>query len=202
MRGGFPLPAQRAALDLAHEEVIALRKRGLLGGREVQFDPLTDWALMAWDAFRAAEFPADEARKLALTLGLEMEGDLARRVISKKGSDVVLLEPRQRRARPRGPGGAFDAWLDAVHTAMLVYEEDGARACETFLKRTGLLNDATFKACPQALLNAVPRARVKGQFVRPEAETLERLRLAFFEELEAPAEKQPEVQVEQLRLIE
>ena len=192
-----------AALDLARREVIALRKRGLLGGREVQFDPPTDWYLMAWDAFKAAQFPADEARKLAIALGLEVEHDLvARRVISKKGSDVVLLEPKQRRGRGKADpeAQAFDTWLDAVHTALLVYEEDGAQACEGFLKRTGLRNDGTFKACLQAMLNAVPRVRVKGRLVRPEAEVLERVREAFFEELEVPGEEEEEEGAEQLEL--
>jgi len=203
-RTGQPKPLRpEAALDLARQEVIALRKRGLLGGREVQFDPPTDWYLMAWDAFRAAEFPADEARKLAIALGLEVEHDLvARRVISKKGSDVVLLEPKQRRGRGKADpeAQAFDTWLDAVHTALLVYEEDGAQACEAFLKRTGLMGDGTFKACLQAMLNAVPRVRVKGRLVRPEAEALERLREAFFEELEAPGEEEEEEGAEQLEL--
>ena len=211
-RTGAPQPLRpETALDLARQEVIALRKRGLLLGREVQFDPLTDWYLMAWDTFKAVEFPADEARKLAIALGLEVERDLvARRVVSKKGSDVVLLEPKQRRARgrvdPEAGGGEsatrpFESWLDAAHTALLVYEEDGAWACQTFLKRTGLLNDSTFKACLQALINAIPRTRVKGRFVRPEAEALEGLRLAFFEELEAPAEEQPQPKPEQMRLM-
>ena len=203
-RTGQPRPLRpEAALDLARQEVIALRKRGLLGGREVQFDPPTDWYLMAWDAFRAAEFPADEARKLAIALGLEVEHDLvARRVISKKGSDVVLLEPKQRRGRGKADpeAQAFDTWLDAVHTALLVYEEDGAQACEEFLKRTGLRNDGTFKACLQAMLNAVPRVRVKGRLVRPEAEVLERVREAFFEELEVPGEEEEEEGAEQLEL--
>lgn len=192
------------ALDLAREEVIRLRKRGLLLGREVQFDPTTDWYLMAWDAFRAERFPADEARKLALALGLDVEGDLVkRRVVSKKGSDVILLPPRQRRGRGKADPEAehFDTWLDAVHTAMLVYAEDGAHACEGFLKRAGLRNDGTFKACLQALLNAVPRTQIKGKFVRPEAEMLDRLRLAFFEELEAPVEEKPEEKPEQMRLM-
>ncbi|MFB0537598.1 MAG: hypothetical protein ACETWR_21745 [Anaerolineae bacterium] len=63
--------------------------------------------------------------------------------------------------------------VDAAHVAMLIYREDGAPACEAFLKRTGLLTDGTFKACLQALLNAIPRTQVKGQFVRPEAEVLD-----------------------------
>jgi hypothetical protein len=83
---------------------------------------------------------------------------------------------------------------------MLVYEEDGAPACEAFLKRTGLRNDSTFKACLQAMLNAIPRTRVKGKFVRPEADVLDRLRLAFFEDLEV-TEEEAEVRVEQMRLI-
>jgi len=203
-RTGEPKPLRpETALDLAREEVIRLRKRGLLLGREVQFDPTTDWYLMAWDAFKAVEFPADEARKLALALGLEMESDLvAHRVVGKKGSDVILLPPKQRRARGRvnPEADTFDTWLDAVHTAMLVYEEDGAPACETFLKRAGLRNDGTFKACLQAMLNAVPRTRIKGKFVRPEAKVLDSLRLAFFEELAAPAEEEPEARVEQLPL--
>ncbi len=202
-RTGQPKPLRpETALDLAREEVIRLRKRGLLLGREVQFDPTTDWYLMAWDAFRAERFPADEARKLALALGLDVERDLVkRRVVSKKGSDVILLPPRQRRGRGKADPDAehFNTWLDAVHTAMLVYAEDGARACETFLKQAGLRNDGTFKACLQAMLNAVPRTQIKGKFVRPEAEVLDRLRLAFFEGLEAPVEEEPE-RIEQLKL--
>ncbi len=204
-RTGQPRPLRpETALDLAREEVIRLRKQGLLLGREVQFDPPTDWALMAWDAFQAVQFPADEARKLAIALGLDVEADLVRRrVVSKTGSDVLLLPPKQRRARGRvdPQADSFDTWLDAVHTAMLVYAEDGGPACAAWLKRTGLLNDSTFKACLQALLNAVPRTRVKGKFVRPEAEVLERLRLAFFEELVAPAEEEPQARPEQLTLL-
>jgi hypothetical protein len=50
---------------------------------------------------------------------------------------------------------------------MMVYEEDGAGACDVFLRKSGLETDGAFKACLQALLNAIPRARVKGKFVRP-----------------------------------
>lgn len=204
-RTGQPKPLRpETALDLAREEVIALRKRGLLLGREIQFDPVTDWYLMAWDAFKAEQFPADEARKLAIALGLDIEEDLVRRkrVIGKKGSFVVLQQPTQRRRKGLADPEAivFDTLLDAAHAAMLIYQEDGALACEAFLKRTGLLTDGTFKACLQALLNAIPRTQVKGQFVRPEAEILDRLRLAFFEDLEVPVEEEPVAVVEQMRL--
>ena len=183
------------ALAVAREEVVALRKQGLLLGRSVEFDPVTDWVLMAWDAFRAEQFPADEARKLALALGLNIEDDLIRqsRVITKKQNDVTLLAPRARRHKglvdPEAE--AFPCLIDAVHTAMLVYEEDGGKACEVFLKRTGLLTDARFKAAIQALVNAVPRTKEKGVFKRPEAAILESLKMAFFDDVQLPVEEAP-----------
>ena len=202
-RTGEPKPLRpETALDLAREEVIRLRKKGLLQGREVQFDPTTDWYLMAWDAFRAERFPADEARKLALALGLDVESDLvSRRVLRKKGSDVILQQPVRRRGRGKVDPEAtsFATWLDAMHTAMLVYAEDGAPACEAFLKATGFLNDGTFKACLQAMLNAIPRRKIKGKYVRKEAEVLERMRAAFFEDLEAPPQERAALR-EQIRM--
>ena len=85
----------------------------------------------------------------------------------------------------------FENWIDAVHTAMMVYQEDGSRSCGQFLKRSGLLTDGTFKACLQALINVVPRTQEKGAFVRSEAAILENLRLAFFDDIEAPPEEAP-----------
>lgn len=206
-KSGQPKPLRpEIALDLARAEVVALRKQGLLLGRDIQFDPITDWYLMAWADYQAEEFPADEARKLAIVLDLNIESDLVqrKRVISKKSSSVVLQAPKQRRRKGLADPEAdsFDTWLDAAHALMLIYQEDGAPAADAFLKRTGLGSDSTFKAVLQALLNAIPRSQVKGKFVRPEAAVLENLRLAFFEELEVPVEEEPEVgEVKQLHMF-
>jgi putative DNA methylase len=193
---GNPLPLKpEVALDLAREEVVKLRKEKLLHGRAVQFDPVTDWYLIAWDAFKAERFPGDEARKLAIVLGLDLEGDVIRtkKLATKKGADVILNQPKARRKKGMVDPDldTFDTMLDAVHTTIMVYDEDGARACEVFLKRTGLIYDSTFKMVVQALLNTIPRTKIKGRFVRPEAQTLDDLRLKFFDDLEAPLEEEP-----------
>jgi len=52
------------------------------------------------------------------------------------------------------------------------------------------MQDPTFKACLQALINAVPRTKTKGKFNRIEAELLDDLRLAFFDDLVAPKEEE------------
>jgi hypothetical protein len=185
------------ALEIAREEVISLRKQGLLMGRTVQFDPVTDWYLMAWDSFKAEQFPADEARKLAIALGLNLEQDLitGKRIVTKKQNYIVIQEPtaRRRKGVVDPDVKSFACSLDAVHTAMLVYEEDGDRACKQFLQKSGLMMDGTFKACVQTLINSIPRNKEKGKFVRPEAETLENMRLAFFDDISAPAEEEPPI---------
>jgi hypothetical protein len=96
---------------------------------------------------------------------------------------------------------SFTYWIDAAHTAMMFYAEDGAGPCEVFLRESGLRRDATFKALIQALLNAIPRTRIKGKFLRPEAEVLENMRLAFFDDLTAPVEEELQIpQAQQLGL--
>ena len=197
-RSGEPKPLRPdVALDLARSEVVELRKRRLLG-RDTRFDPVTDWYLMAWDAFKAVAFPADEARKLALALGLDLERDLVaqRRLLRKKGATVELLSPSHRRGRHRvdPDSDAFESWIDAAHTAMLLYRDEGAPVTEALLKRADLLRDPTFKSVVQALVNAVPRVRKNGKLVRPEARDLDGLRLAFFPDVEAPPDPAPSVE--------
>ena len=204
---GDPLPLKPGdALDLARQEVINLRKRGLLLGRTVEFDPVTVWYLMAWDAFRAEEFPADEARKLALALGLDLEADIIRdkRLVSKKSASVVLNLPSARRKRsmvdPEVEG--YPHVLDALHTAMMIYAEEGSKACQVFMTRSGLATDSRLKTLVEAAMKAIPTTRDKqGKFLRPEMETLEKMRLLFWSDLAPPKEEEPKPP-EQLKLLE
>lgn len=194
---GDPLPLKPGeALDLAREEVINLRKQGLLLGRSVEFDPITDWYLMAWDAFRAQEFPADEARKLALALGLDLERNIIRekKLVAKKSGTVVLSKPADRRKKNMVDEDveSFPHLIDALHTAMMIYDEEGSKACQVFVDRQGLRTDSRIKALVQATMEAIPKTRGKdGKFLRPEMTTLDALRALFWEDLPAPKEEEP-----------
>lgn len=180
-----------AALDLARQRVAALKKRGLLGGRDVEFDRITDWYLLAWSDFQAAEFPFDEARKLSLATHLDVE-DLSKRhkVVKQASGSVTLLTPAQRYT-----AGAFDvdasSWptmLDQLHALMLVYDEQGLAAAKAWLTRTGLGDDTRFSDLIAAALRAIPRTKEKGEFVRPEARILDSLRTALFDHIPPLAE--------------
>jgi len=181
-----------AALDLARERVAALKKRGLLGGRDVEFDRVTDWWLLAWNDFRAAEFPFDEARKLSIATHLEAD-DLAKvhKVIKQGSGTVTLLTPAQRRTAGRldPEAASWPTWLDRLHALMLVYDEEGLAAARAWLARTGLSDDSRFTDMVRAALNAVPRVKDKGSFARPEARILDSLRGTLFDQIPAPIDE-------------
>lgn len=179
------------ALDLARERVATLKKRGLLGGKDVDFDRVTDWWLLAWNDFQAAEFPFDEARKLSIATHLEVD-DLAKtHKIIKQGSGMVtLLTPAQRRTVGRldVDVGSWPTWVDRLHSLMLIYDEEGLAAARSWLVRTGLADDPRFVDLVRAALYAVPRVKDKGEFARPEARVLDSLRATLFEQIPAPTE--------------
>lgn len=190
---------------MARQEVVNLRKQGLLLGRSVEFDPVTDWYLMAWDAFKAQEFPADEARKLALALGLDPEQHLVRdkRLVTKKAASVVVGLPGDRRKKNMVDPDAktFPHLIDALHTAMMIYDEEGSKACQVFVDRQGLRTDSRTKALVQAMMEAIPTTRDKsGRFLRSEMTTLDALRMLFWDDLPAPKEEEPPKLDPQLKL--
>ena len=177
------------ALDLAREKVAALKKRGLLGGKEVEFDRVTDWWLLAWSDFQAAEFPAGEALKLSLATHLDLDVlSKTHRIIKAASGKVTILTPAQRRTA-KGldvDAGSYDTMIDALHALMLVYEEDGTPAAKAWLARHNLAHDVTFKELVGAAMHAVPRRKQKGLFVRPEARVLDSLRTSLFEDIPLP----------------
>ncbi|MGO9583601.1 MAG: DUF1156 domain-containing protein, partial [Acidimicrobiales bacterium] len=189
--GNPQVPRPDVALDLAREEVSRLKIRGLLGGREVEFDRVTDWYLLAWADFGAAEFPFDEGRKLSIAMHLEMD-DLAKvhKIVRASSGTVTTLTPAQRRtAKGLDPDAA--TWLtqiDALHALMLVYEEEGLAAAKAWLSRTHKADDQKFHDLVEAAIRAVPRVKDKGEFVRPEARALEGLRATLFDDIAAPAD--------------
>ena len=190
---GESLPLEpEAALTIARREVFRLQREGLLDGRAANWDAATDWYLLAWKSFGAREFSYDEARKMAMAQGAE--GDELRtrhRLLSQKSGTAALLQPGQRQSRDHVNPEAvtFTRAVDALHTAMWLYDTEGERRCRQFLEGTGLIADSDFQTLFQAALNAIPRTRkyTRGQitgFNVPEAETLENMRLSLFPDIE------------------
>jgi len=185
------------ALDLAREEVVRLRRTRLIG-KAAQIDDLTDFVLMAWDIFAAREFPFDTARLLALAVGgLEVDDLVRAKVLSKKTGTVSLLAPADRvrhGADSHLPGvrpeaSKFDHMVDAVDTVLYVAEHDGSAAAKRLLDQHGFVNDESFLATVQGLVNAIPRSKIKGDWVVPEAGLLDMLVTAYLPPVTLPPDE-------------
>ncbi|MGA8352331.1 MAG: hypothetical protein WB773_31385, partial [Isosphaeraceae bacterium] len=106
------------ALDAARREVKRWRMEQLATvKRQHHLDPLTEWYVLAWDAFKAPRFPVDEALKLARVVGLDFDRELKNQVCEVKSSDVVLWDSLTRKRKNKlGPVGGAVA-LDTLHQA-------------------------------------------------------------------------------------
>ena len=152
---------------------------------------------MAWDTFKAREFPFDEARKLCLAVGGVDVDDLPRaKLVNKKSGTLELRPPRDRHRRDADselPGVnrdrvSFPALIDALHTAMYVVDLDGAAAARSWLDQRRLTSDQRFQSLVEAAVMAVPRVKDKGELSLVEAELLERLVVAAFPDITLPDE--------------
>jgi len=194
------------ALTVARSEIVRVQRARLVG-HPIEFDPLTDFVVAFWDIVKDHTATFDEGRRLALAVGgLDIDELQRAKILEKKTGTVRLLSPKER-VRPRTgdeglPGvrpqaNSFTSLVDAVHTVCLVADEDGLTHAKALIDRAGLAKDGRFVAAVQALVNAVPRVRVKGAFVLPFAGSLDRLVTAYFPQVAVPAD-----QVEEESLVQ
>lgn len=182
------------ALALAREEIVDLRRSRLVG-QAAKVDGLTDFVLLAWDTFGAREFPFDTARLLALAVGgLDVDELERAKIVSKASGKVKLLTSKERLRRGADselPGvtpeaSSFEHVIDAVDTALYIAEVDGQQAAKRFLDRHGYTNNAGFTSTLQGLANAIPRTKVKGTWVVPEAGLIDTLCTLYFDDVVLP----------------
>jgi putative DNA methylase len=185
------------ALDAARREVKQWRLSKLASmQRQHHLDPLTEWYVLAWDAFKALRFPSDEALKLARVVGLDFDKQVKNVVCEAKGSDVILWDSKVRKTKGKlGPVGV-EVMLDTLHHCALAGREQNTGAAKTILEKAGLLEDPTLLVALEALLNVLPPPGTAATGKKKEAgvggaasdcDALEKLRrLAFADEIPEP----------------
>lgn len=185
------------ALDAARREVKAWRMEKLTSGsRRAQFDPLTEWFVLAWDAFEAPQFPYDEALRLARVVGLDLDKDVVGVLAEKKSSDLILWDSSTRATKGKlGAPDGTKSWIDAIHHCAHRARSIDLTAAKQLLDDNGLANSPIFLTALEAVLEVLPlSARYTGfdpvKAAQPAAsdfEALENLRrLALAEQVPAP----------------
>ncbi|MCC7340603.1 MAG: DUF1156 domain-containing protein [Bryobacterales bacterium] len=185
------------ALEAARREVKQWRMEQLATvKRRHHLDALTEWYVLAWDAFRAPRFPADEALKLARVVGLDFDQDVRKVVCEVKGDDVILWDSVTRHRNGSLRHVSADCMLDTLHWAAKVGRERNTGAAQSLIEDARLAGDPTLLTAMEALLNVLPPGAASAGRKKPDAnlagaandfEALERLRkLAFAETVPAP----------------
>ncbi|MDS4021517.1 MAG: DUF1156 domain-containing protein, partial [Candidatus Competibacter sp.] len=169
--------------------------------RQAELDPLTEWFVLAWDAFAAPQFPYDEALQLARVVGVDMERDLIGNLAEKKASDVLLWDSQTRAANGKlGPADGSRTLLDALHHAARRGQQATLQAAVEQLKHHRLDQQPAFLMALEAVLEVLPASRQftgfdPGKALAPAAsdfEALENLRrLAFGDQVPPPRQLIP-----------
>ena len=146
------------ALDAARREVKAWRMEQLLrASRKAELDPVTEWFVLAWDAFRAPQFPYDEALRLARVVGLDLDREIVKRLCEKKGSNLILWDSGRRAAKGAlGPADGSRGLIDALHHAAHRARTAGLEAGKEVLEQSGAARLPGFPTALQALLEVLP----------------------------------------------
>jgi putative DNA methylase len=186
------------ALDAARGEVKRWRMEQLATvKRKHHLDPLTEFFVLAWDAFKAPRFPVDEALKLARVVGLDFDQQVKNQVCEVKSSDVILWDSKTRKSKGKlGPMGDT-CMLNTLHQAASIVRDENTGAAKKAIEDNGLLEDATLLTALEALLNVLPAVATPDKAPKLDAnlagasgdfEALEKLRkLAFAEQVPVPA---------------
>jgi putative DNA methylase len=148
----------------ARKAIANYRFRKLVQTDTAGFDALTQWYLLAWDAFGAVEFPFDEARQLALAIGGFDVADLAKKykLIDSVSGTCKLLSPKQRlkkRAFSVNPQEFSIRYLvDGLHAIIALYQEEGnIQIVREFMKNTALTDNDNFMRAIEVALKVIPR---------------------------------------------
>jgi hypothetical protein len=157
------------ALDAARREVKQWRLQRLLHAkRQDDLDPLAEWFVLAWDAFKAPEFPYDEGLRLARVVGLDLDADVVGKVAEKKGSDLLLWDSAKRAAK--GALGAADgsrSAIDAVHHVAWRIRQQNLQAGREMVERARLDASPGFVTALTAVLEVLP---VSSTFTKVKSE--------------------------------
>ena len=124
--------------------------------RQHHLDALTEWYVLAWDAFRAPRFPADEALKLARVVGLDFDQDVKKQVCEVKGDDVILWDSITRHRNGSLRHVSEECMLDTLHWAAKTGREQNTGAARNLIEEAHLIGDPTLLTALEALLNVLP----------------------------------------------
>ncbi|MEZ6190076.1 MAG: hypothetical protein R3C45_02165 [Phycisphaerales bacterium] len=169
------MAARRAVKDWRFDHLTKLE-------RKAHLDPVTEWYIMAWDAFKAAQFPADEALKLARVVGVSFDEKLRGKVLEVKNADVILWDSTTRAKKGAMGGARAELVLDALHQVAFAVREKNLEAAKRIIEGAELTNRSEWLTGLACALEVLPVPGMISKMAGPvggaakDAEALEQVR--------------------------
>jgi len=166
----------REALSQAREAVTGvLAERFLKTDGIEQIDSLSRWYILSWLIYENDTIPYDEARQLGVAANVDIDNiKRSTKIWGKSGKDIQLKDHTDRvqdivmlksdsannpssQKYPVNPTDTrFTYNIDAVHSAIHVYDREGARAAWQWLSDRNLKSNREFEVTVTALLEVLP----------------------------------------------
>ena len=125
--------------------------------RQSNLDSISEWFVLAWDAFEAPRFPYDEALRLARVVGVDLDKDIIGYLAQKQTSDLILLDSSQRAAKGwLGSSDGSRAMIDALHHAANRARSNGLEAGMKLLESNQVDKNPDFQTALLAVLEVLP----------------------------------------------
>ncbi|OYR84713.1 hypothetical protein DJ71_08500 [Halorubrum sp. E3] len=166
----------REALSQAREAVTGVLAERFLKTEGIdQIDSISRWYILSWLIYENDTIPYDEARQLGVAANVDIDNiKRPTKIWGKSGKDIQLKDHTDRvqdivmlkndsadnpssRKYPVDPTDTrFTYNIDTVHSAIHVYEREGARAAWQWLSDRNLKSDQEFEVTVTALLEVLP----------------------------------------------
>ena len=170
---GNRVPPRDALAEARDAVVQVFADRDLATSKFDNLDSLTRWYILSWLTYETDTFPYDEGLQLGMGLGVDIDevkqetkiwgkrsGDIQLKGHSDRVQDIVRLEAGEdvsQRKYPVDPTKErFSRAIDAVHSAVHIYENKGSEAAWDWLTERNLKNDQRFETAVKALLEVLP----------------------------------------------
>ncbi len=154
--------------------------------RKAHLDPVTEFYVLAWDAFGSVQFPADEALKLARVVGVNFDAALRNHVLMVKTDDVILFDSTTRAQKGNLPKTG-ETLLDDLHITAHLVRTATLEAAKAYLDRAGRLHDPNFHLALDTILHVLPAPRLAAgsksspiTLAAADAEALDKIRQYCF----------------------
>lgn len=168
----------RNALSEAREAVTEVIAEMFLDTQGIDgLDSLTRWYILAWLIYENDTFLYDEGNQLGVAVGIDINdikrstkiwgkshGDIQLKNHEDRVQDIVLLKDKSvdnpsSRKYPVDPTDTrFTYTIDTIHSAIHVYEKQGARAAWDWITDRNLNSNKEFTTALTALLEVIPES--------------------------------------------